>query len=425
MPTSLLIELLEEFADKMAEFSNFVIREAVLPNVPNKIKTIIGMRRTGKTHFILQVIKNLLDQVSLEQILYLNFEDDRLIPCTQEKLRELIDNFYSLYPENHQRTCYFFFDEIQNVENWAVLIRRYFDTKKVQIYLTGSSSKLLSKEIATSLRGRALATEIWPLSFKEFLASEEIVVPTNLGKRSLDELKSNLLTYLNHGGFPEILHYEISDRIQTLQDYVNVVIFKDIVERHDITNIALVKYLIKTLIINAGKLFTVNKFFNDLKSQGLAIAKNTLYNYLNYIEDTFLTFSVPLHANSIRKIQANPKKIYAIDPGLICAYTLGFQTNLGHLFENLIYLDLKRKKHEIYYYVTNSGYEVDFLTKDLFGKWYLYQVAWDIDDKETLARETRALQEAEKELKITGKLITPDFYLTNWLKDMDDPSFPT
>lgn len=410
---TLIQDLLEEFQEKIKHFDHSIPRECEFPDIPNKINVAVGMRRTGKTYFLLQKIKKLLKkQIPPQRILYLNFEDDRLYPLTQQKLRNLIDEFYSLYPDNHDHLCYFFLDEIQNVESWPTIIRRYLDTKKVQIFLTGSSAKLLSKEIATSLRGRSIATEIWPFSFDEYLTAKHISPKTQVvGKKTRDKLQPYLLQYLQEGGFPETIKLDTPDRIQILQDYVNVVIYRDIIERHNITNISLVKYMIKTLIKNTGAQFTVNKFFKDLKSQGFNVGKTTIHNYLDYIEDAYLTFGVPLYSESVRKTQTNPRKIYAIDPGLVNAYTLSFSKNLGHLFENIVYLELRRQKQEIYYYLTHARQEVDFLTKDIHGKWHLYQVAWDINDAETLDRETRALQAAEKELGIKGKIITPAEFL--------------
>lgn len=333
---------------------------------------------------------------------------------TQEKLRQLLDGFYSLYPENHDRGCYLFLDEIQNVETWALVVRRYYDTKKVQIYLSGSSAKLLSKEIATSLRGRSLVTEVWPFSFNEYLRTKNVAYETKIfGKKFIDKMQSNLAAYLNYGGFPETVDLsETADRIRILQDYIDLVIFRDIIERYKISNIVLVKYLLQLLLKNPGTLFSINKIFNDLKSRGFSVSKNTLYEYLSYFEDAYVVFSVPLYSESIRKTQSNPRKIYVIDPGLSNAYSLKFDRDFGHLFENLVYLDLRRKGHKIYYYLTQNRNEVDFLTKDLNGKTHLYQVVWDTSDNATLLRERRALKEATDELNVPGEIITPEIYLT-------------
>lgn len=416
----LMQSLLEDFHAKLNSFQDGIVRETAFPNASNKILVAIGMRRTGKTYFLFQEIKKLINnKIPLSRILYINFEDDRLYPLTEKKLGELIDSFYTIYPDNHDNLCYLFLDEIHNVDNWAVTIRRFFDTKQVRIFLSGSSSKLLSTEIATSLRGRSLATEIWPFSFSEFLkcTTDENFIQKPFGKKGHDKLGKYFETYMNQGGFPEIIDNEPTDQVSILQEYVNVVILKDIVERHKITNIDLIRYLIKIILMNPGTSFSSNKLFNDLKSQGYALSKVTIYEYLNYIEEAYLAFMVPLYSSSIRKSQTNPKKIYAIDMGLINAYHLSFNKNWGHNFENFIFLNLKRQKHEIYYYLTENRNEVDFVTKSRDGKLNLYQVAWDINDPKTLEREMRALREAEKELGVKGKLITPQNYLSEFVEE--------
>jgi uncharacterized protein len=415
---ALLHDLLEEFHGKIAELGDLVLRDVAFPELRNKIKVAIGMRRTGKTSLLLQKIQTMLrDSPDLrDSILYLNFEDDRLLPLTPQMLGELLDSFYSLYPENHHKQCYFFLDEIQNVPQWETVIRRFFDTKKVEIYLTGSSAKLLSKEIATSLRGRSLATEVWPFSFREFLDAKGIEFPNKpLGKTVRDRLLLTLKQYIEQGGFPEIIGFDLFDRNRVLQDYVNTVIFRDIIERHKITNVQLMKYLIKTMLRQPGTAFSVNKFFNDLKTQGFNVGKTTVHEYLAHVEDAYLSFTVPLFSESIRKTHTNPRKIYAIDTGLVHAYTTSFLGNIGHHFENIVYLELRRRGYEVYYYLTEERYEIDFLARSPENRFYLFQVAWDVSDKETLAREERALKAAERELKISGEIITPESFLA-WMQ---------
>src|SRR3972149_317251 len=199
--------LLGEFYDKLTLVKDLVVRDARFPMAPNKIKVAIGMRRSGKTYFLYQQILNMLDEgVSKTAVLYINFEDDRLLPLNKRKLAQLVDAFYSLYPENHDRKCYLFFDEIQNVNNWPLVIRRLHDTKNAEIFLTGSSAKLLSKEIATSLRGRSLAIEIWPYSFNEFMRAKKIAIDCSLyDKKTQDRLTHAFHRYLSDGGFPETL----------------------------------------------------------------------------------------------------------------------------------------------------------------------------------------------------------------------------
>ena len=408
---TLISLLLVEFQDKLKSMHDLVSRSATFPNVDNKIKVAIGMRRTGKTYFIFQKIIQLVsEKVPLTQILYINLEDDRLLPLSRGKLAGLLDGFYSVYPENHDKKCYLFLDEIQNVDDWAIVIRRFFDSKHVEIYLTGSSAKLLSKEIATSLRGRSLATEIWPYDFSEYLAAKHHFIDNTLhSSKTRDQLMQAFRQYLESGGFPEVVSYEQITREQTLQDYVTIVTY-------NIVNHEVIKYMIVSMIRNVAKPFSINKFYNDLKSQGYKINKDCLYEYAQHVEDAFLVFAVPLYSESIRKVQANPKKIYAIDTGLVRAMTLDHTKDLGRLFENLIYLDLRRQGWIINYYLTKERYEVDFLVQTRQGNKELIQVTWDMLDNETKVREERALAVAISELNVPGRIVTLDSYLRNGLR---------
>lgn len=409
--------LLEEFHDKLALLHNQVPREARFAAVENKIKVAIGMRRTGKTCFLFKKMFQLLqDGVPLSQILYINLEDDRLLPLTRSRLAGLLDGFYSEHPENHEKKCYIFLDEIQNVEDWPIVIRRFFDSKNVELYLSGSSAKLLSIEIATSLRGRSLATEIWPYDFKEFLIATHNVIDKRLyGAKTRDKLMQAFRQYMEIGGFPEVTSYDQRTREQTLQDYVTIVTYRDIIERHNIINPAVIKYMIVSIIASVAKPFSINKFYNDLKSQGYKINKDCLYDYAQHIEDAFLAFSVPLYSESVRKMQVNPKKIYAIDTGLIRAMTLDHTKDLGRLFENLIYLDLRRRGYIVNYYLTKERYEVDFLVQTRQGSKAFVQVTWDMQDPETKVREERALAVAMRELNIPGQIVTVESYLKDGL----------
>jgi predicted AAA+ superfamily ATPase len=415
-----LYSLHSEFQSRLSDIDQkWVPRSVELPEESGKATVAIGMRRSGKTFALLQKIKKLLDaEVPITSILYIDFEDDRLRPMNQKGLSELLDGFYSLFPENHDQTCYLFLDEIHTVEDWPLVIRRFLNTKKTKIYLSGSSAKMLSKEIATSLRGRALTVEIWPYSFYEYLAATGQKKPEKRLSRSENDRFSKILCqFLDEGGFPEAVNKPKVTWTRILQDYVSVVTYRDIVERHKVENISLLNYMISFLIKNASTPCSANKMFNTFKSQGFSVGRATVYDYLSHIEDAFLSFTVPMFSESVRQMQNNPKKIYSIDFGLANAHQLSLYTHFGRLFENLIYLDLRRRGDEIYYYLTKERYEVDFLTKSLDGQMHLYQVAWNMDDPETRFREERALEHAERELNMKGEIITASNYL-DWLRKM-------
>jgi len=419
MNESLVLQiLLGEFHDKLNFLKDIVKRKVEFPEAPKKIKVAIGMRRAGKTYFVYQQILKMINEgISKTAILYINFEDDRLLPLDEQKLARLVDAFYSLYPENHDNKCYLFFDEIQNVDNWPIVIRRLHDTKHADIFLTGSSAKMLSREIATSLRGRSLAIEIWPYSFDEFIVAKEVSIDRSLyDKRAQDKLTQIFHSYLSDGGFPEIIPFSPDVKQKTLQEYLDVVIFRDIIERHNIKNPTIIKYMILSMIYNIGKPFSVNKLYNDLKTQGYQIGKDILYEYVDHIEDAYLAFPVAIYDKSIRKVHTNPKKLYAIDPGMIRALTLDYENDLGRLFENVIYLELRRLGCTIHYYLTSERYEIDFLAQTPRGHKKFLQVVWDMQDANTMAREQRALQAGMEELKIDGEIITLDSYLREGIK---------
>lgn len=340
-------------------------------------------------------------------MLYISFDDERLMPLPATDLHRIPEAFYRLYPDSKNRRCQFFFDEIQNIDGWEMFVRRLGDTENAQITLTGSSVRLLSREIATSLRGRSLATEIFPFSFREFLRhrGDDDSNSAAMGSKRRALLANRLRGYLDTGGFPEVQSLERYHRIAILQEYVDVVILRDIVERHGISNLAPLRYLIRHLLGNPACSFSVNRFYNDLRSQGIACGKNTLHEYLAYLEDVCLVQGITIDSRSLRKRQANPRKIYPIDPGLAQAFHHGAGQDRGRLLENLIFLELRRRGLEIAYYRSEQGFEVDFIARGHSGELFLIQVAESLADQSTRQREIRALEAAMHEIRHPQSLI--------------------
>jgi uncharacterized protein len=370
-----------------------------LEPISGKALALIGMRRVGKTYLCYQVIESLLREgIPKENILYLNFEDDRLFGFRLADCQSILDVFYGQEPEKKSQHCYFFFDEIQNVEHWERFIRRLIDTEDVSIYVTGSSAKLLSTEIATGLRGRALDREVFPFSFEEYLRVHNATLNLKrVGAKTRLLLNQHAETFCRVGGFPEVQQMDTPRRHEVLQSYVDAVVLRDVVERHRISNIEALKSLVYHVLRNPSTKLSINKFYLDLKSQGLRIAKDDLYAFLRHLTDAYLLFPVPIWSRSEKKRQVNPRKMYAVDNGILDAYSTRMTADHGAFLENLVFLSLRRQGLEVGYYETKRGREIDFVFKRN-EQTVLIQVAWSLDSKTTREREFRALEEAAPEL---------------------------
>jgi len=408
---AVLSHLIDDFHERRLPDS--VPRTARLAGLPGKVDVVIGMRRSGKTFFCFQVIGGLVQGgVDRERILYINFEDDRLAGFSLADFQGLVDVYFGKYPALRDTTCYFFFDEIQRIAGWELFIRRLLDTEDVQICLTGSSARLLGIEIATSLRGRALTTEIFPFSFAEFLTAQGVFAkpPERFGARTAAALRNAVARYLDTGGFPEVQSVEAHVRVEILQGYVDSVILRDVIERYGVRNVTALQHMVRTLMHAPGCRFSVNKFYNTLRSMSVRCTKNSLYDYLDHLVDAYLVYKTPVHTRSAKARMLHPPKIYAVDTGLLKAMSFRNADNHGALLENLVFLHLRRAGYDIEYVRTGEGYEVDFFCRDRrSGHGQLIQVCWELDDPGTLEREARALRSAMDQYGLSqGTIVTWD-----------------
>lgn len=378
-------------------------RRAKLPWLPRKVDAVVGMRRSGKTWLLFQRMRELIAAgTPRADLLYLNFEDERLGDVTARDLTELVEAHYRRNPEARKRAGALLFDEIQLVEGWERAIRRLVDTENAHICVSGSSAKLLSREIASSLRGRSLATEVFPFSFVEALAHRRIEAEVRPSSEERSVIEHEFDAYLRRGGFPEVQTVDEPTRVRVLQDYLDVAILRDLVERHAITNPIALRRFVRQLMNAPASLCSVHKLYGDLKSQGLSVSKDSLYAWLDHVEDAYVFFTVPIHTRSERVRQTNPRKIYAIDPGLVTACARRGSADAGQLLETCVFLELRRHASEIAYLHTESGAEVDFVTPD-----DLVQAAATLNEPETRAREVGALREAMAALgKREGTIVT-------------------
>ncbi len=377
-------------------------RDVHLPGLKGKVMAVIGMRRSGKTTFLWQCLADRLKAgTPRDALLYFNFEDERLAELTAQELQLVVEEYFSLHPEHRDtKRVTFFLDEIQGVPGWETFVRRLLDTEKVELFLSGSSARLLSREVATAMRGRAMEVLVHPFSLRETLrhrGTEPLSAWTDLPKAGRSTLEKYFRAYLAEGGFPESQGVPARDRASLLRTYVDVAILRDVIERHNVTNPAALRWLQRHLLGNPAGTFSVQKFFDTLKSQGLAVGKNTLHDYLAHLEDAFLVRTISMHTASERQRMVNPRKAYPIDPGLISLYERTGRANLGHALETAVFLELERRGCETDYVRTRDGHEVDFFARHPEGGTTLIQVCADVSDPATYEREVRALTAAAAE----------------------------
>jgi len=401
----LIKSIILEFQDIQLETG--VPRRLCVENIKGKATVCIGVRRSGKSTYIYQIIQRLLDSgIPIQNILYINFFDDRLHELCNKNLGLIVEAYYTLYPEKkNSQKVYYFFDEIQVITDWEPFIERLLRTEKCEIYLTGSSAKMLSKEIATQMRGRSLSWEIFPFSFKEYLDYKEIETSSSLSTMNRLHIQNAFENYWITGGFPEVIGLSQHLRTKIHQEYFNTMLFRDLIDRYDISHPKAVIDIAHRLANNVASLYSINKLTGYIKSLGHKMTKSSVSNCLTWFEDAYFLFTVKIFDASITRSNTNPKKIYCIDHALITSVSSGILTNSGHLLENLIFISLRSIYTSIYYYKTRSGKEVDFIVPITGKESLLVQVCENLTEMKTRKREMSALIEAMEELNIKRAFI--------------------
>lgn len=373
-----------------ANLPTIVMRRQQIPLNLNLIVSLIGSRRSGKTWLLYDAMKNLLSSgLEKEKILFINFEDERLDFDTGS-LDLIIQSYAELFPEIDFKDVYIFFDEIQNVPGWQKFIRRIFDTKTRHIFITGSNSRYLSTEIATELRGRTISYRVFPLSFSEYLDFN------NVEKKLYPQKNRSAIIhfsekFLTQGGFPETVFLDNKSHLKLLQEYFNVMIFRDLIERYQVSNVDTLKFFIKKIFAGVTKPFSVNKAYYDLRSMGYKISNKYLYDYYNYCNDVFLCQSISRFNFSEIKQAKSDKKAYIIDTGMLAAIEFSASANHGKLLENMVFLEFLKAEKEIFYF--KDLHECDFIVKSK-DTLLPVQVSWNLDDHKTKEREIKGLAEA-------------------------------
>lgn len=384
-------ELIEDFFGRERRF-NGIERELKVPMPGRKIISIIGPRRCGKTTYFYYLI----DRV-LKEGMYIDFEDIAFKKMTIEEFFEVIKIYNELKPS----TKFMLLDEVQSLNGWETLVRSLFD-RGYRIFITGSSSKLTSREIATQLRGRSLKFLLLTFSFREFLKAKKIKLKLHTFEER-GRLLGKLREYLEFGGFPEVVLSEEKEKI--LKSYADEVFYKDFVERHKIKSLDFGRFLFE---------FTFQNFSNELsikrikKFFGKNISERTLYKYTSYLEDTLFIFFLRKFSKSVYLRTSWPRKVYICDTGI--TKIVRFSPDYGKLMENTVFLELLRKTNEkpllqIFYFKDYQQHEVDFVVKEGLKVKQLIQVTYASSLDEIEKRELRSLIKASELLKCKDLLV--------------------
>lgn len=385
--------------------------EPQAPAVGNLVNLVAGVRRCGKTYRLYQEMQRLLDSgVQRNLMLYFNFDDERLLPSPDGLLDEVVSTYEALCPQALDG-CYLFFDEIQEIPQWGVFLRRLVDTRRVTLYVTGSSSRMVSSEMPTEFRGRAITRELFPLSFHEFcqvkgfaLGAKDPALPASFASAEKARLRNLLDEYLVRGGFPATIDLPRPDAFQVLQGYVTQTVARDIIEREGLGNARLAQAFARRCMASSARELSINKTANQFKSLGMPVARETLSRLLGYYEESYLVFRL---REQSRSFSANPKsagKVYAADPGLEAAFSPAATLDYGQRLETAVFNALRRRcgylregaLSRVVGDGSQGGYEVDFAVGDVLldEPMCLYQVCAELNDPATMKRELSALSKA-------------------------------
>jgi len=351
----------------------------------NKIITLTGFRRVGKTYLLFLI----LEKIKNEFFIYFNFEDER-IPESTEVMTELMFAVEELY---RKQPAYLFFDEIHIIPGWGKFLRRVLN-KGYKIFVTGSSSKLGLKEIPTELRGRTINYTIFPLSFLEFLHFKGIEINKLYSQKEI-EIKNTFEEYLVYGGFPELYESNEIERKEVIQEYFRTLVQRDLIDRFNIKEEALLNSTVK-LILNSLTI-SISKLTKTLQSMGFRCSKNTISNYITYLEKSFFLIQTLYYSKNVKDQLQYPRKIYFVDNGFI--KYLSLNPDRTRFLENAVALELTRRDQEFYYWKNQRGEEIDFVLIEKEKVSQLIQVSYDISLTDTREREVRALA---KGLKLFG-----------------------
>ena len=388
-----------QIAMRQAEFpTDLKPREAQLPIDSGKIVTVPGVRRCGKSSKMEMVINDLLSKgVDRKRFLWIGFDDERLVTMNSTELNQIVEAYQEMYPDIEMSSVYMFFDEIQLIEGWEYFVMRLYKHYTKNIYISGSNASMLSSELKSALRGWPLEEETMPLSFKEYCDFKDIKTDSWL-EADLAKLRNAFIAYNSEGGFPEVVLTENPlHKAKILQTYFDTMLLKDLVEHYGISNIEVMRYFLKRIMVNLTKPTSVRAIHGDIKSRGLKVSKDALYDWANYACDVFMFIGISNYSRSLQKSENSQPKYYCIDNGLRDAVLLPQSDDEGKKLENTVFLQLYRHRTPIdrIFYYQGKG-ECDFVAQRGVDVISLIQVTWDMSNDDTRSREINGIVEASK-----------------------------
>lgn len=393
----------------IASNEDFILKQAgpivarqgiVLPESVNKVVVFYGVRRSGKTFLLFDALKR-----HKGNALYIDFEDERLAEFQAKDFAAIKDAFLELKPHLAGRELVFLLDEVQNIAGWEKFCRRAVERERIKVFVSGSSSRVMPEEMHTELRGRSWSIEVLPFSFREYLHARGIDtsdarLPYGDGKALL---KRQFLEYMRWGGFPEVCFAKSElEKNKLLKEYFGAMFFRDLVERYSITNITLLEGLTEKLFSSFSTKFSLSSFYKQYKDK-FPLSKDLLFRYYKYFLQSMLAFEVRLYVESAYKRMRNPPKGYLVDTGLCRRVT---SDDAGRLLENVVYLELRRRQGEVFYWAGQR--ECDFVVKTPEGKFLPIQVCFEVSEANR-EREIEGLLEACAGVGVKqGLLLTSD-----------------
>lgn len=380
-------------------YKYLIPRNLSLPVSGKDIVTVTGIRRCGKSSLLRLAINELLAAgIPKERILYIEFDDERFSSMQVSDFDDILQAYREMYPEQSLNDVYMLFDEIQLVKGWELFVLRTFKNYCKHIFITGSTAEMLSGEMASALRGWPDEYAEQPLSFQEYLRFRDIK-PDVYSESGVAVVKAAFRKYCAEGGFPAaVLSENESERIKILQSYFNTMLFRDLIEHYEIkSSPSVVKYFLKRVFENTTKPTSVNNIYNELKSAGMKVGKDSLYEWLEYACDIFLLYKLPCYTRSVLKESALPSKYYVADNGLRCAILCAQSQDDGKSLETIVFAHLNNtlgSEDKLYYFREDSG-ECDFVVQRGGRVDELIQVCWELT-KENRSREINGLASASE-----------------------------